>query len=114
MSSVRLAVLAAVIALAVPASAAASVHLVSITPSVHRGGYVTLQVLTVFTVRCTIRVHHGTARPLTGPALAAKSNHDLGNVRWRWRMPAHAALGRWSVDLSCGTAGTLHTTFTVI
>jgi hypothetical protein len=101
------------VALAVPGAGSASVHLVSITPSVHRGGYVTLQVITVFAVRCTIRVHHGTGRPLAGPAFAAKSNHDLGNLRWRWPMPARAATGRWSVDLACGSAGTLHTTFAV-
>lgn len=109
----RLALVLTVLAAALAPVAAAGVHLVSITPSVHRGGYVTLQVITYETVVCSVRVHHGASAPLVDPALAPRSNHLLGHLGWRWRMPARAALGRWTVDVACGSQGRLRTSFVV-
>ena len=111
----RLVVLVSLVTLLVVAPVAtAGVYLVGITPSVHRGGYVTLAVDTIVTVRCSVRVHHGSDKPLVDPALAARQNHQLGALRWRWRMPVHSARGRWSVEVVCGSAGRLHTTFAVL
>ncbi|MGZ4332760.1 MAG: hypothetical protein ACXVRJ_00590 [Gaiellaceae bacterium] len=110
----RLALVLTIVALLTPATAAAGVHLLGITPSVHRGGYVSLQVITYVTATCSVRVHHGTSRPLVDPALGPKQNHLLGALQWRWRMGTRAARGRWTVDVSCGRTGSLRTSFVVL
>ena len=111
---VRLALLMATLVLLVPAGAAAGVHLLGITPSVHRGGSVRLSVITYVTVTCSIRVHHGTSKPLVAAGLVPKQNHLLGALQWGWRMPRTAARGRWTVDLRCGSEGSLRTSFVVV
>jgi hypothetical protein len=110
----RLAVIAAAAALILAGTASATVRLVSITPTVKRGSYVTLVVITYETARCTPHVRHGTSRPLVDPALASRVNHLLGALTWRWRMSRRAARGRWSVDVTCIGAGSLHTSFVVV
>jgi hypothetical protein len=44
--------------------------------------------------------------------LGSKSSEFL-LVRWSWRVPATSARGVWSVDVSCGAAGVLHTSYVV-
>jgi len=101
------------IGLAGPVSSLAAVHLISITPSVHRGGYVTLTVSGVpFGTGCNIHVHMG-ERPLLAAGLDGKSSSFL-LIHWRWRVPLHSARGRWSVDVTCNNGGgSLHTSYVV-
>lgn len=100
------------VAAAAPLNAAASVGLISITPSVQRGGVVSLSIDGVpFGDVCAVRVHKG-LRVLAAPGLGRKSSEFL-LVRWSWKVPANVARGVWSVDVSCGPAGALHTSYTV-
>lgn len=88
--------------------------LVSITSPVSRGGYVQLIVRTsVARSLCNIRVRYRSRPPIANPDLRQKGALFAGILQWRWKMPANATRGTWSADLSCGTAGTLHTTFVV-
>lgn len=110
-ASIVLAVVA--IGLALPAAASA-MKLVSITSPVSRGSYVQLIVRTsVARSVCSIRVHHGAGPALVADGIGNKGALFAGILQWRWRMPAKATRGTWSADLSCGAAGTLHTTFVV-
>jgi hypothetical protein len=36
-----------------------------------------------------------------------------GRLVWGWEMPSNARLGTWHVRISCGSAGSLNTTFRV-
>ena len=102
-----------VIGLALPAEASA-MKLVSITSPVSRGSYVQLIVRTsVARSVCGIKVHHGSGPALVADGLGNKGALFAGILQWRWKMPAKATRGTWSADLSCGAAGSLHTTFVV-
>ena len=108
-----LAAAVALLALALPAGAGAAVHLISITSPVHRSGWVTLSVSGVpFGSVCSIRVHFGSRHPLVAPGLYPKSSSFL-LIHWRWQVPRGAIRGRWSVDLACRGAGSLHTSYLV-
>lgn len=100
---------AILMSLAVVSEASADVRLVSLTSSVRGGGSVTLVARDVTSSRCSIRVHFGRRPPLAG----ISSRRPLyGVLRWTWTMPAHAARGRWTLDVSCGVES-LHTSFLV-
>ncbi len=91
----------------------AAVHLRSITTSVHPGGQVTL-VATSLSSRsvCSIRVHFGAKPPLVAGTLAPHAP-IFTVLRWTWKMPTRAPHGKWLVDVSCGTAGSLRTSLVV-
>lgn len=99
--------------LAAPLTALGAIHLISITPSVHRGGYVTLSVSGVpFGSGCSIRVHMGLRR-LIAPGLYGKGSSFL-LIHWRWRVPLRSARGRWIVDVTCDHGGgSLRTSYLV-
>jgi hypothetical protein len=99
-------------ALALPVSAAASVRLINVTSPVHRGSYATVSVQTFVRGTCSIRVHYGSKAPV--PGLTPKGTLFGGIVQWQWRVSRTASRGRWSIDISCGTNGSLHTSFLVV
>ncbi|MFZ1878553.1 MAG: hypothetical protein WAU41_00190 [Gaiellaceae bacterium] len=97
--------------LAAASAAAAAVHLVSVTSPVRPGGTVTLVARAISTTACSIRVHFGSRPSIIS---AGQTRHPVFTVlRWTWTMPAHATRGRWTIDVSCGAAGSLHTSFVV-
>jgi hypothetical protein len=99
-------------ALALPASAAASVKVITLTPSVHPGGSMAVAVLVIPGSPCSIRVHYGSRPPIVASGLYTKGPL-FQTIHWNWKMPARALRGRWAIDLACGGAGTLHATFLV-
>jgi hypothetical protein len=101
------------IALAFPAAASANVRLVSVSSAVKAGSLAQVTVMTFVHAQCTIKVHFGAKPPLAVPGLGGKGTLFGGVVQWRWKMPTNAARGRWTIDVSCGTAGKLRTYFSV-
>ena len=51
--------------------------------------------------------------PLVTEGLGTKGTLFAGIVQWRWKMSSNAVHGRWTIDISCGTAGSLRTSFLV-
>src|SRR5262245_31635434 len=98
-------------ALAIPTAASANPVLVRVTSPVHRGSYGSITVRSGSHVVCSIRVHYGSRAQIAG--LIPKGGLFAGIVEWRWKMPATATRGRWTIDISCGTYGSLRTTFLV-
>jgi hypothetical protein len=102
-----------VAAFAVP-SAGAEVTLISITKVVHPGGAMSLTVRSgVDHAACVPRVHYRSRKALAAAGLESKGGLFVGLIQWRWRMPKTATRGTWSVDVVCGAAGSLRTTFVV-
>jgi acyl-CoA hydrolase len=100
-----------VFGLAGTSPAAAAVGLISVTSPVRPGDTVTLVARASSTATCSIRVHFG-SRPSIIPA--GQTRRPVFTVlRWTWRMPAHATRGRWTIDVSCGAVGMLHTSLVV-
>src|SRR5437764_253330 len=101
------------VALTVPAPALATVQLINVTSSVRAGGNASVSVTTHTIAHCSIRVHYGSRPALVTAALGPKGTLYGGIVQWRWTMSSHATRGRWTIDISCGAAGSLRTSFLV-
>ena len=98
-----------VAALALPVSAAASVRLRSVTSPVGAGSNATVTVLVSRPATCSITVNYR-----SGPSHAAGlyPKHSVaGRVSWTWKVGTRTTPGRWTIDISCGSAGSLHTSF---
>jgi hypothetical protein len=101
------------VALAAPSAASATVRLVNVASPVQHGSYGSISVRATARAKCSIRVHYGSRAPITAAGLYAKGTLFAGLVQWRWRMPSTATRGRWTIDVSCGTDGSLRTPFFV-
>lgn len=99
--------------LVLASNAVAAIRLVSVTSPVRPGGTVTLTVSAVTTAPCSIRVHFG-SRPVIAATGLYRRAPLFSVLHWTWKMPPHAARGRWSIDVSCGTVGSLHTSLVVV
>jgi hypothetical protein len=98
-----------VAALVIPASAAAKVRLVQVTSPISHGSYATLTVSVSRTSTCSITVFYK-----SGPSEAAGLYPKRGKrISWSWRVGTRTTPGRWPITVSCGSAGTLHTSFVV-
>lgn len=102
-----------VLALLLPTAAAANPVLVHVTSPVPRGSYGSITVRSGSHAVCSIRVHFGSRAPINPGGLSPKGGLFAGIVQWRWKMPATATRGRWTIDVSCGSLGALRTTFLV-
>ncbi len=100
-----------VLALLLPASAAAKVRLVSVTSPVSPGQYATLTASVSPAKRCTISVLYKSG-PSRAQGLYAKRPTN-GRVSWTWKVGTNTTAGRWKIIVSCGSAGTLNTSFRV-
>jgi hypothetical protein len=104
---VLLAVLCA--ALALPAGAAARVRLVTVTSPIGHGSYATLTVSVSRTATCSITVEYK-----SGPSHAQGLYPKRGaRISWTWKVGTRTTPGRWPIVVSCGSAGTLRTSFVV-
>jgi hypothetical protein len=97
-------------ALVLPATAQARVKLVRIS-SAYPGNYATLTAAVSPTRRCSITVYYKSG-PSTAQGLYAKTP-KAGRVSWTWKVGTRTTPGRWAITVSCGSAGTLHTSFLV-
>ena len=97
------------VALALPAAASARVRLVNVTSPISHGSYATLTVNVSRTATCSITVFYK-----SGPSEAAGLYPKRGTrISWSWRVGTRTTPGRWPITVSCGSAGTLHTSFVV-
>jgi hypothetical protein len=101
------------LALVIPTAASANPVLVRVTSPVHPGSYASITVRSGSHVVCSIRVHLGSHAPIIAAGLSPKGGLFAGIVQWRWQMSTHATRGRWTIDISCGSFGSLRTTFLV-
>ena len=112
----RLLVLAASAAafLVLVAPAAARVRLVSISPQpAHPGNPVTLTArVSSSRVTCRITVNYKSG-PSRAKGLGPK-RPIRGRVSWTWLVGTRTTPGRWGIVVSCGSAGTLRTSFRVV
>jgi hypothetical protein len=100
---------ALVATLAIPAAASARVRLVSVTSPIRHGAYATLTVSVVPTATCSITVYYR-----SGPSHAAGLYPKRGGrISWMWKVGTRTTPGRWPISVSCGSAGTLQTSFVV-
>jgi hypothetical protein len=101
---------ALVCALAVPAAASARVRLVRITSPINHGAYATLTVAVSPVRTCSITVYYR-----SGPSRAAGLYPKRGSrISWTWKVGTRTTPGRWPIIVSCGSAGSLRTSFVVI
>jgi hypothetical protein len=99
----------AAIALALPGAAAASVHLANVTSPVRAGSNATLTVSVTRTASCSITVNYKSGPSHAAGLYAKRSN--AGRVSWTWKVGTNTTPGRWTIDVYCGSAGALHTSF---
>jgi hypothetical protein len=107
----RAALIAAVISLVLPAAASARVRVVRITSPISAGAYATLTVSVSPARTCSITVYYKSG-PSSAAGLYAKRPSG-GRVSWTWKVGTRTTPGRWPITVSCGSAGTLHTSFVV-
>jgi hypothetical protein len=103
---------AAFLVLAAPT--AASVRLSGISPQpAHCGNPVTLTArVSSSSVTCSITVNYK-----SGPSRAKglyRKRPVRGRVSWTWLVGTRTTPGRWGIVVTCGSAGTLRTSFRVV
>jgi hypothetical protein len=104
-------IVALLAALAIPATAAARVRLISVTSPIGAGSYARLTASVSPSRTCSITVEYK-----SGPSHAAglyPKRPVGGRVSWTWKVGTRTTPGRWPIVVSCGSAGTLHTSFVV-
>jgi hypothetical protein len=99
------------VTLALPASASARVRLVHVTSPISPGSYATLSASVSPSRTCSIIVYYKSG-PSEAQGLYPK-RAIRGQVNWTWKVGTRTTPGRWAIIVSCGSAGTLHTSFVV-
>jgi hypothetical protein len=96
------------VALILPATAQATVKLIRVSPT-YAGDYATLTAAVAPARKCSIVVHYKSGDS-TAQGLYPK-RPTAGRVSWTWKVGTNTTAGRWAITVSCGTAGTLNTSF---
>jgi hypothetical protein len=96
-----------------PPSAAplGKVELVSVTSPIGAGSDATLVVKARSGATCSIVVTYRSG-PSSAAGLRTQSARS-GRISWTWTVGTRTTRGRWPIDVSCGAAGSLHTSFEV-
>jgi hypothetical protein len=97
------------VALALPAAASARVRLIHVTSPVSAGSYATLRASVSPSRTCSITVYYKSG-PSHAQGLYPKRPVG-GRVSWTWKVGTRTTPGRWPIVVSCGSAGTLRTSF---
>jgi micrococcal nuclease len=87
------------------------VKLSSLTSPVDAGSDATLVVAVPNGTTCSIVVTYK-----SGPSEAAglyPQSASSGQIMWTWMVGTRTTPGQWPIDVSCGAAGSLHTSFVV-
>ena len=111
-SAVVIAAVLGVAAAFAATNAATRARLVRVTSPVARNAHATLVAHVVTARRCTIAVLYK-----SGPSQARGLNPKRpvqGRVSWTWMVGGNTTLGRWPIRVSCGSAGSFRTHFTVV
>jgi hypothetical protein len=100
------------IALGLPTAASAGVRLLSVTSPINHGAYATLTAsVSPGRSTCSITVYYKSG-PSEAQGLYPK-RASRGRVSWTWKVGTRTTPGRWPITVSCGSAGTLQTSFIV-
>jgi hypothetical protein len=94
-----------------PSTGGGKVKLVSVTSPAGAGSDATLVAAAPSGTICSIVVTYK-----SGPSSAAglyPKRAVSGRVSWTWTVGSRTTPGRWPIDVSCGAAGSLHTSFVV-
>jgi hypothetical protein len=97
--------------LATAAAAEAKVRVLAVSSPVSPGNAANLVVRVSPARSCTIIVHYKSG-PSKAKGLYAK-RPTAGIVSWSWIVGTRTTAGRWPITVSCGSAGTLRTSFVV-
>jgi hypothetical protein len=103
--------IALVLALVLPATASARVRLVHITSPVSAGSHATLRVAVSPSRTCSITVYYKSGRSHAAGLYPKRPSG--GRVSWTWKVGTRTTPGRWPIVVSCGSAGSLRTSFRV-
>ena len=106
-----LATLVVAFSFVVTAAADARVRLLSVTSPIRHGAYATLLAGVSPARRCSITVYYKSGRSIA-QGLYPKRPHN-GRVSWTWKVGTRTTPWRWPIVVSCGSAGTLRTSFVV-
>ena len=106
-----LVLLMALLMLALPTAASATVRLIHVTSPVYKGSYATLTVSEPPAHRCSITVNYKSGS--SGAQGLYPKTPTAGRVSWTWMVGTRTTSGRWPIVVNCGTAGTLRTSFVV-
>jgi hypothetical protein len=98
-------------ALATAGTASARVRLLSVTSPVSPGSHATLTAAVSPARSCSITVNYKSG-PSHAQGLYPKRPSG-GRVSWTWMVGTNTTHGRWGIVVSCGSAGTLRTSFVV-
>ncbi len=97
------------VALALPAAASARVRLIHVTSPVSAGSYATLRASVSPSRTCSIAVYYKSGASQAQGLYPKRS--VAGRVSWTWKVGTRTTPGRWAIVVSCGSAGTLRTSF---
>jgi hypothetical protein len=103
--------LALVLVLAAPTTAEARVRLVRVTSPIDAGSYAHLTASVSPSRTCSISVYYKSGR--SHAAGLYPKRPVGGRVSWTWKVGTRTTPGRWPIVVSCGSAGTLRTSFVV-
>jgi len=101
--------LALVTALAIPAAVSARVRLVSVTSPISHGSYATLTVSVTPTATCSPAVYYRSGRSRAAGLYPKRG----ARISWTWKVGTRTTPGRWPIIVSCGSSGSLRTSFVV-
>ena len=103
--------LAVVGVLTTATTASAQVRLLSVTSPASPGSHATLTASVAPARTCSITVYYKSG-PSRAQGLYSK-RPSSGRVSWTWMVGTRTTPGRWPIVVSCGSAGTLRTSFVV-
>ena len=109
---VGIAALASTAAAFAASSSATSARLVGVTSPARRNAEAALVAHVVPARRCMIAVLYKSG-PSHAQGLSPKRPVH-GYVTWKWKVGGNTTLGIWPIQVSCGSAGSFRTHFTVI
>lgn len=110
-SSIGLAALVAAAAAMAADNMTARPRLIRVTSPISRGSYATLVARVVPARRCRITVYYKSG-PSVAQGLYPKRPRN-GRVSWTWMVGTNTTPGRWPIQVSCGSAGSFRTSFSV-
>jgi hypothetical protein len=106
-----IALVAVALSLIVASSADARVRLISVSSPTYPGAYATLTAAVSPARTCSITVWYKSG-PSHAQGLYPKRPSG-GRVSWTWKVGTRTTPGRWAITVSCGSAGSLRTSFVV-
>lgn len=94
------------------AAASAKVTLLRVSSPAPAGSYATLTVKASRAATCSITVLYKSG-PSEAQGLYPKRTNAQRRVSWTWKVGTRTTPGRWPIIVSCGSAGSLRTSFRV-